>query len=68
MAACKREEVDLSPMLAEALGLRWCLSVAKYLCLNKVVVESNAAAVVDCINVKAIMAVFDPIIQDCCCS
>jgi len=28
LASCKRE-VDLSPMLAEALGLRWCLSVAK---------------------------------------
>jgi len=53
-------------MLAEALGLRWCLSVAKDLRLNKVVVESDAATVVDCINGKAIMAAIDPIIQDCC--
>jgi len=53
-------------MLAEALGLRWWLSVAKELLLNKVVLESDAATVVDCINGEAIMAEIDPIIQDCC--
>ena len=43
-----------------------CLSVAKDLHLNKVVVESDAATVVDCISGKATMAAIDPIIQDCC--
>ena len=66
LTVCKREEVELSPMLAKAVGLRWCLSVAKDLLINKVVVESDAATVVDCINGKAIMAAIDPIIQDCC--
>lgn len=66
LTACKSEEVELSPMVAEAIGLRWCLSVAKDLSLNKVVVESDAATGVDCVNGKAIMAAIDPIIQDCC--
>jgi len=39
-----------------------CLSVAKDLHLNKVVVESDAATVVDCISGKATMAAIDPII------
>lgn len=49
-AATKREYLNVEPTLAEALGVRWSLILAKEQQLNKVIVESDAELVVNCIN------------------
>lgn len=65
LAASKRENLSMDPSLAEALGIRWGLQLAKEQQLNKVIIESDAAGVVNCINDKCCMATIDPFIQDC---
>lgn len=55
----------VDPTIAEALGVKWSLQIAKELQLQKIVIESDAAEVVNCINRKKSLAAIDFIIQDC---
>lgn len=55
----------MNPTLAKALGVKWGLQTGMELNLQKVVIESDAAEVVNCINRKSSLAAIDPIIQDC---
>lgn len=64
-AACRRENISTDPILAEALGVRWSLQLAKDHHMLKVIIASDVAVVVNCINSKSYVAAIDPIIQDC---
>jgi len=64
-AATKRERITCSPNLAEALGLRWCLQWVKTQNLQNVVIEMDAANVVNCIMGKLNCVEIDFIIVDC---
>lgn len=65
VAATKSERITCSPNLAEALGLRWCLQWVKTQNLQNVVIEMDAANVVNCIMGKLNCVEIDFIIVDC---
>lgn len=50
LAASKTEFISVAPDMAEFLAIRWCLSIAATLKLDKVLIQSDAKSVVDCIN------------------
>jgi len=50
VSKCKREDIDVEPLLAEALGVRWALQVAKEQRITSISIYSDAANVVSCIN------------------
>lgn len=58
-------EQETSPVLAEALAIRWSLQIAKEQGLLNCIIESDAEVVVKCIKQEMVMADIDPIIQDC---
>lgn len=64
-AECKAENIVADNVLAEALGIRWCLLKVKELDLAQMIIYSNAAVVVDCINQRSSRASIDHIAQDC---
>ncbi|MCI45148.1 isoflavone-7-O-methyltransferase, partial [Trifolium medium] len=49
-SACKRDDISVDPIMAEALGIRWAIQLARDQGLNSVSIFSNASTVVDCIN------------------
>lgn len=53
------------PLVAEALGLRWTIQIAKEKGLEKPLFKTDAAVVVDCLFQKCFRAAIDLIIQDC---
>jgi ribonuclease HI len=59
LSACK-----LDPLLAEALGVRWCLQTAVTLNLQQGTISSDAATVVKCLNSNLCIA-NKSIILDC---
>jgi ribonuclease HI len=65
LSACRKELIDVEPVLAEALGVRWCLQKAIELNLKDIVIVSDAAIVVNCFNSNNSVAVIDLVIQDC---
>ncbi|XP_058739812.1 uncharacterized protein LOC131611980 [Vicia villosa] len=65
VAASKRMEVSVSPSTAEAMAIRWGLQVARDLKLQKIVVQSDALVVVDCVNKMDFSVVLEPIVLDC---
>lgn len=50
LAASKKEYIDVDLGLAELLALRWCITMAMELKLDRVIFQSDALSVVDCIN------------------
>ncbi|XP_058760957.1 uncharacterized protein LOC131634317 [Vicia villosa] len=65
LAACKREEVSVCPLIGETLAIRWSLQVAKELKVERILVQSDALSVVDCINAVSVRADIDHVIRDC---
>ncbi|XP_058746597.1 uncharacterized protein LOC131619526 [Vicia villosa] len=65
LAATQRITSFVAPGTAEALGIRWDLQLAKEPELDKVVLQSDALAVVDCINGVSLVLDLDPIVMDC---
>ncbi|XP_045789429.1 uncharacterized protein LOC123884387 [Trifolium pratense] len=65
LSACRKELIDVEPVLAEAIGVRWCLQKAIELNMTDIVIVSDAATVVSCINSNKPVAVIDLVIQDC---
>jgi ribonuclease HI len=65
LSACRKEGIVTDPTLAEALGVRWGLQMAKQLHWNTVTVLSDSEVVVNCVNSKYVVAAIDHIIQDC---
>lgn len=50
LSLCKRENSDMDPLTAEALGVRWALQIAIEHGFNSVSTHSDAINVVNCIN------------------
>ncbi|PNX62624.1 ribonuclease H, partial [Trifolium pratense] len=65
LSACRKEGTVTDPVLAEALGVRWGLQMAKHLNWNTVTIISDAEVVVNCVNSNYVFAAIDHIIQDC---
>ncbi|RHN71717.1 putative ribonuclease H-like domain, reverse transcriptase zinc-binding domain-containing protein [Medicago truncatula] len=65
LSKCKKEDIDVGPLLAEALGVRWAVQVAIEQGINSVAIHSDAANVVNCINGKASFATINMVAQDC---
>lgn len=59
LSACRKENIRVNPTLAEALGIKWGLQTAVDKNLQKVVIEYDAAEVVNCINRKSFLACID---------
>ncbi|GAU21787.1 hypothetical protein TSUD_329120, partial [Trifolium subterraneum] len=64
-SACKREEISVDPLMAEALGVRWALQLVVDQGINSVSIHSDAANVVNCINRKSSFAAINLIAEDC---
>jgi len=65
LSKCKREDIDVEPLLAEALGVRWAIQVAKDERITSITIHSDAANVVSCINGRSNFATIDMVAQDC---
>jgi ribonuclease HI len=65
LSACRKELIDVEPVLAEAIGVRWCLQKAIEANMKDIVIASDAATVVNCINSNKSIAVIEIVIQDC---
>jgi hypothetical protein len=65
MSACKRVEIEAEPLLAGALGMRWCLQVAKELNLRRVTISADTTNVSNCLNSTICIAAIDSIILHC---
>lgn len=65
LSASHRESFGTDPATAEALAIRWCLQIAAELKLDKILVQSDALNVVDCLNGVISSAILDPLILDC---
>jgi hypothetical protein len=55
----------VEPALAEALGVRWCLQMAKKANILEATICCDAKMVINCINSTGFVATLDHIIQDC---
>ncbi|XP_057422060.1 uncharacterized protein LOC130715918 [Lotus japonicus] len=55
----------LSPLLAEAMGLRWALAEALRMEMDAVIVELDSTEVISCLVGRKCVANLEPIIQDC---
>ncbi|XP_058727050.1 uncharacterized protein LOC131598471 [Vicia villosa] len=64
LAACRRELVQVEVAVGEAMAVRWGLTLAKDLNLEKIVIKSDAKVVVDCVNGLSRMVALDPVIVD----
>ncbi|XP_058784773.1 uncharacterized protein LOC131659623 [Vicia villosa] len=65
LAACKKDMLSIDPLVAEILGIRWSLQLAKSLNLERILVQSDCLNAVDCINSVVHFAVLEPIAIDC---
>ncbi|XP_058741949.1 uncharacterized protein LOC131614373 [Vicia villosa] len=63
-AACRKEIVSLDVVDAEIMAIRWGLMLAKELKIERIVVQSDAKTVVDCVNLNRYFAVLEPIVVD----
>ncbi|CAJ2631948.1 unnamed protein product [Trifolium pratense] len=60
-----REQIAVTPMLAEALVLRWAIQTAISQGIQSVSFACDALGVVNYVNCKCTVAAIDHIIQDC---
>ncbi|XP_058787163.1 uncharacterized protein LOC131661587 [Vicia villosa] len=65
LAASKKESIEVEASLAEMMAIRWCIQLAVELKLDKVVFQSDAQVVVDCINSIISIAVLEPLAAEC---
>jgi hypothetical protein len=54
LSACKLEAIELNPLLAEALGARWCFQASINIKFQRVTISSDAATVFKCLNYNCI--------------
>lgn len=64
-ATTKFERTTISPTMAEALSLRWCLQWAKEQELGSLIIETDAEVIVKCLQGSVKLASIEPIILDC---
>jgi ribonuclease HI len=64
-SACLADSIEVEPVLAEAMGIRWSLQLALEHKLTHISLASDADVVVNCINFNCYVAAIEPIILDC---
>lgn len=64
-AATKIDGITISPLMAECLGLRWCLEWAVENHVSNLSIESDAECVVKCLHGAPMIAEIDLVIVDC---
>lgn len=64
-SACKREDIVVSPLLAEALGIRWALQISAQLGISNAAILTDAETVTKCINQNLQIMEVNPVITDC---
>lgn len=64
-SACKREDIVVSPLLAEALGVRWALQISDQLGISNAAIFTDAETVAKCINRSLQIMEISPVIIDC---
>ena len=64
-SACKKEQTTADPKTSEALGIRWCMQLAKDQRIKEIIVQTNALAVVECIRGSNSIASIEHIVADC---
>jgi ribonuclease HI len=64
-AATKKEKVHISPLLAEALGMRWALLWLKENNYENVEMETDAEQVVKCFKNQIKLSEISNVILDC---
>jgi hypothetical protein len=65
LSACKRENIAVTPILAEALGLRCAIQTAISQGVHSISFSSDALGVVNCVSGKSKVAAIDSVIHDC---
>lgn len=65
LSASNRESIAADPATAEALAIRWSLQKTQELNLDRVLVQSDALVVVDCLNDINFSAALEPLISYC---
>lgn len=65
ISSTKRERLDTTLVMSEALTIRWFLKFALDFDLKNILVFSDALTVVDCINDLDFSTALEPIILDC---
>lgn len=64
-SACKKESLDVDPMVVKMLAIRCSLSLAKEFHVEKLVVQSDCLNTVDYINNVAHFAAIEHVALDC---
>ncbi|KAK2405034.1 hypothetical protein P8452_10587 [Trifolium repens] len=64
-SACRRENIEVTPILAEALGLRWAIQTAISQGIQSISFACDALEVVNCVKSKCVVASIDSVILDC---
>jgi len=62
---CKRDNIYVDPLMAEALGVRWAIQVASAQGITSASFFSDASNVVNAINGRSTFAAINFIVQDC---
>jgi hypothetical protein len=65
ISACRKENIEIDPLIAEVLGILRGLQTAKNSNWQTVTIMSDAEVVVKCINSKVYVAAIYHIVQDC---
>jgi hypothetical protein len=65
VSACLFDNIEVEPLVAEAMGVRWCLQFAIDHNMKRISLASDAAVVVNSLNIKCCIAALDSIILDC---
>ncbi|XP_058724687.1 uncharacterized protein LOC131596129 [Vicia villosa] len=64
-AACKWEEMSANPVTAETLAIHWSLQLAKELKVERILVQSDALSVVNCIISLSLLTDIDHVVLNC---
>jgi hypothetical protein len=64
-AETKSDGISYSPLMAECLGVRWCLAWVLEKQLSNVIIETDAEKVVKRLYGDCVLAEIEPIILDC---
>ncbi|XP_058778794.1 uncharacterized protein LOC131652829 [Vicia villosa] len=65
LSACRREQLLVNPTVAEAMAIRWALSLMQSIHLDNAVLQSDALSVIDSIWGLSYIADLEPIVADC---
>lgn len=65
LATCRREEISVDLLVAEAIGIGWCLQLALGQHISSMVVFTKALNVVNCFIGTSISSISNIVVLDC---